>query len=222
MNSFFKFRHYYLFKYFNKSLSILISVLIILILTFSFGNVKKKRGYELFVEFNSAYGLKKGTNVNLRGVTVGYVYDISIQPNKVVVLIHINSLAILIPRNSLIEANQVGLFNDIVIDITSLDNFNYINYKSINPISSQCLKSSFMCSNFYVKGYKGLNYDDLIRATTRISQRFDDPRFFNLFYILLQNSVNISDEVISFISYMSCFFSSLTDLTFLVLLKYFL
>nr|ARW68659.1 hypothetical protein [Palisada sp.] len=222
MNSLFQFRNYYLFKNFNKVLSTTIFILTITILVFSFGNFKKKTGYEFFVEFNSAYGLKKGTNVNLRGVTIGYICNISVKLDKVVVLMHINSLDILIPRNSLIEANQVGLFNDIIVDITPKDNLLPKSYNSIIPTSSKCLGSSFICSDFYVRGYKGLNYDDLVRATTRISQRFDDPRFFNLFYVLLQNSIDISTEIISMISHISHVFFYLTDLTILILFRYFI
>ena len=35
-----------------------------------------------------------------------------------------------------------------------------------------------------------------MRATTRISQRFDDPRFFNLFYIFLHNGIELSDNIV--------------------------
>ena len=205
MSSLFKLSNYYVFKYLSKFLSTMIVVLTIVILFLSFGNFKKK-GYEFFIEFSSAYGLKKGTNVNFKGVTVGSVYNISVKPNKVVLLIHVNSSNILIPKNSLIEANQVGLFNDVVIDITLFDNFYSIESQYVNPSSIQCLRSSFICSDFYVKGYKGLNYDDLVRATTRISQRFDDPRFFNLFYILLQNSIDISSEIAYLVNYTSYLF----------------
>lgn len=149
------------------------------------------------------------------------MYNISVKPNKVVVLVHINSSDILIPKYSLIEANQVGLFNDVVIDITLVDTFYSIKYRYINPSSVQCLPSSFICSNFYVKGYKGLNYDDLVRATTRISQRFDDPRFFNLFYILLQNSIDISSEILYLINYTSDLFFYLANLFILLVLRYF-
>jgi len=53
-----------------------------------------------------------------------------------------------------------------------------------------------LCNNYYLQGNRGLNYDDLVRAATRISQRFDDPRFFSLFYIFLQNTIDISDDII--------------------------
>lgn len=121
----------------------------------------------------------------------------------------------------MIEVNQVGLFNDIVIDVTSIYKLVDIQSDVVNPTSLDCLESYFMCSNFYVRGYKGLNYDDLVRATTRIAQRFDDPRFFNLLYILLQNSLDISNELINIITYTSYIFSYLSESFIWLLFKYF-
>lgn len=99
----------------------------------------------------------------------------------------------------MIETNQTGLFNDTIIDIIPLET---LKYKScgIDVFSSSCLKSNFLCHYHYLKGYRGLNYDDLIRAATRLSQRFDDPRFFSLFYIFLQNNIEISDEILDILS----------------------
>nr|YP_009399667.1 hypothetical protein [Digenea simplex]ARW69486.1 hypothetical protein [Digenea simplex] len=206
----------YLNKLLYKVLNILIFIFFISIVILSLRNFKKKIGYELFVELNNAYGLKKGTNVNFRGVKVGYVSHISIQLNKVVILLRINSANMLIPKKSIIEVNQIGLFNDLVVDITPLIHTE-TTIEGLNALSPDCLMSTFICSDFYVKGYKGLNYDDLVRATTRISQRFDDPRFFHLFYLLLQNGIDISDEFIIFINSLSCL---LTELIPLILYKY--
>ena len=112
----------------------------------------------------------------------------------------------MIPRNSIIEANQIGLFNDRIISITPLRNDTLNDKKRSSKIYNYCNHSLFICPNSYLKGYKGVNYDDLIRATTRISQRFDDPRFFNLFYVLLKNSIGISDELLVLIYKFSNFF----------------
>nr|YP_009398633.1 hypothetical protein [Kuetzingia canaliculata]ARW67819.1 hypothetical protein [Kuetzingia canaliculata] len=190
----------------NKFLSLFLFLLFIIIFIFSLFSLKREAGYNLFIELNHSYGLKVGSNVNFKGVKVGYVDRISIQLNKVILLTHINSSDLLIPKQSFIEANQVGLFNDVIIDINpSKKIFNEFTQFS-NVFSKDCLNSSFICANFYVKGYKGLNYDDLVRSTTRISQRFDDPRFFNLFYLFLQNTIDISDEIVFLVYYMSYFF----------------
>nr|YP_010170922.1 hypothetical protein K8K75_pgp144 [Chondria tumulosa]QSD57063.1 hypothetical protein [Chondria tumulosa] len=210
--------YYYFINYFKRVLKIIITILFVTLFILSLKS-SKKHGYNIFVEFNNAYRVKKGTNVNLHGVLIGYVDNVSIKSNKVIVLLRINSLNTLIPRNSIIEANQIGLFNDIVIDINPQVNTKHSN--QISPISVKCLNSTFICSDFYLKGYKGLNYDDLVRATTRITQRFDDPRFFSLLYLLLQNSIDISDEVFSLTQYISYIIYLLSDNIVFVLFKYF-
>lgn len=145
------------------------------------------------------HGIKKGTQIYFRGVYIGSIKNIYMKVNSVVVVAHINSLNILIPKNSLIETNQTGLFNDTMIDIVPLKKVKS-KISDINVYSVSCLESNFLCNYHYIKGYRGLNYDDLIRAATRISQRFDDPRFFSLFYIFLQNNIDISDEILDILS----------------------
>ena len=144
---------------------------------------------------------------------IGYVSRISIHLNKVVVLLNIKSSRIEIPCNSLFEANQIGLFNDIVINITPLEHITYHSYTCT-------ALSSFIYPNSYIHGYKGINYDDLIRATTRISQRFDDPRFFNLLYLLIQNTVNVSDELLNIFYSSSNFSYLLFEFLPLIFFKY--
>jgi len=118
--------------------------------------------------------------------------------DSIVVLVRIQSSSFLIPKKSIVEINQTGLFNNTIIDIIPFEKLNvdFVKIKKINLFNKSCLSSKFLCNDFYLKGNRGLNYDDLVRATTRISQRFDDPRFFSLFYIFLQNTIDISDDII--------------------------
>nr|YP_010619622.1 hypothetical protein PN023_pgp142 [Tayloriella tenebrosa]WAX03635.1 hypothetical protein [Tayloriella tenebrosa] len=203
-----------------KYLSILMLILCITIFTFSFIGLKQNRGYLLFIEFNDAYGLKEGTSVNLRGVKVGFVSRVTVHLNKVVVLLNINTQNTIIHKNSLFEATQVGLFNDIVVTITPLGHIKSSNLISTLILSRDCKSLSAICPNSYIKGYKGINYDDLIRATTRISQRFDDPRFFNLLYLLLKNIINISDELLFLINNSSALIYLYFELMSLMILKF--
>lgn len=217
INASYKYYSKHIKRYIKKKLCVFI-IIFFFILSFILLTSLKISGYNVFVEFNNAHRIKRGTNVNLRGVLVGYVDTITIKSNRVVILIHINSSNTLIPRNSLIEANQIGLFNDISIDITPLGSFQ--DNWNISPNSIACINSSFVCSNFYLRGYKGLNYDDLVRATTRISQRFDDPRFFSLFYLLLNNLFDISDEILCCVYSFSGFSYLLRDLFSVFFLSY--
>ncbi len=214
MKNFTKLNNRYL-KYFAN---LLVIILLLFTLFMSLFSLRQNKSYTLFVEFNNAYGLKIGTSVNYKGVKIGYINKINICSNKVIVLVTIRNLSVTLPQGSLFEANQIGLFNDRVIDITPMHNYyscaldkncsNYIGYqKYIKP-------------NSYVKGYKGINYDDLIRATTRISQRFDDPRFFNLFYLLLQNSTQISNDLLFVADILSSFIFCISNAVRVSVLKF--
>nr|YP_010502316.1 uncharacterized protein Ycf22 [Grateloupia turuturu]QHD45185.1 Ycf22 [Grateloupia turuturu]UXC96729.1 uncharacterized protein Ycf22 [Grateloupia turuturu] len=131
----------------------------------------------------------------MRGINIGYVKNIKMNFNSVLVLVHVKSNNILIPKNAIIETSQTGLLNDAVIDILPLETIFIENMRDFDVFSNVCLESKFLCNLSYIYGERGLNYDDLIRAATRISQRFDDPRFFNLLYIFLQNSLEISEDI---------------------------
>ena len=133
----------------------------------------------------------------MRGVNIGYIQSLKINPNSVLVSVYITSSDILIPKNSIIETNQTSLFNNTIIDIIPLEQKSIQHWKKINVFHQDCYQSKVLCNHQYIVGERGLNYDDLIRATTRIAQRFDDPRLFRLFYFFLQNSLELSDDCIN-------------------------
>nr|UAD84325.1 hypothetical protein [Agarophyton chilense] len=132
----------------------------------------------------------------MRGINIGYINRIQIQYNYVLVKASINASSILIPKNSLVETTQTGLLNDTVVDITPLENISIQDIKNVNVYTQSCMQSMFLCHFDYIKGERGLNYDDLVRAATRISQRLDDPILFQLTNLFLQNTINISNEFI--------------------------
>nr|YP_009313253.1 Hypothetical protein ycf22 [Dichotomaria marginata]SCW21507.1 Hypothetical protein ycf22 [Dichotomaria marginata] len=154
--------------------------------------------YSIFIELDHSSGIQKGTPLRYRGLNIGTVKEIVNGINSVLALVTINSTKNLIPSNSLIETNQTGLLNEAVIDVIPLETIYIKPNNSFNPLSVECSSKHIICHLSYIQGDRGLNYDDLVRAATRISQRFDDPRFFNLFYIFLQNSVELTDNIIDF------------------------
>nr|YP_009243904.1 hypothetical protein Sdur_094 [Sporolithon durum]AMK96146.1 hypothetical protein Sdur_094 [Sporolithon durum] len=179
--------------------------------------LRNSKHYSFFIEFNSAYGISKGTPVRLRGINIGHIQNIKIQVNSVLTLAKINSSSIYIPKNSIIETNQTGLLNETIIDIIPLDPIYKIQELNLDPLSRTCNNYNIICNSMYMEGDRGLNYDDLIRATTRISQRFDDPSFFNLLYIFLQNSIEISDNALE----VTMSLSELISLAYICLQKFF-
>lgn len=136
----------------------------------------------------------------MRGVNIGYIQSLKINLNSVLVTAYINSTNILIPKKSVIETNQTSLFNNTIIDITPLIIYDKLDSQLVNVLDKKCYSSAFLCNYQYVVGHRGLNYDDLIRATTRIVQRFDDPRLFSFFYFFLYNGLETFDELPTIIS----------------------
>ena len=180
----------------KKNFLLLLTILGIITMSFIVNKKFLNKSYSIFIEFDNAHGIRPGTVLRLRGLSIGGIISIKLHVNTVVVLAKINSSLNPIPRNVLIETNQTGLLNEAVIDIFPLENIEILNKQFIDPLSSKCLNSKIICNLSHLKGNRGLNYDDLVRATTRISQRFDDPRFFNLFYIFLHNGIELSDNIV--------------------------
>lgn len=207
------------YKYLKVLLSLTLLIFFIPLFIVPFTCFKNK-GYQLFVEFSDAYGLKEGVCVTYKGVKVGSVSRIKVYLDKVVILLHITSSKTLVPFNSTFEANQIGLFNDIVISITPNHNLFSKKGSLLKSSRKNYYSSKFLPPNSYIKGYKGISYDDLLRSTTRISQRFDDPRFFSLFYLLLENSTQISDEALLLVYNLSVTFNLVTESIAIVLSRY--
>jgi phospholipid/cholesterol/gamma-HCH transport system substrate-binding protein len=180
----------------KKNFLLFLIIFGIIMMSFIINKKFLNKSYSIFIEFDNAHGIKPGTVLRLRGLSIGRIVSIKLHVNTVVVLAKINSSLNPIPRNVLIETNQTGLLNEAVIDIFPLENIEIFNKQFIDPLSSKCLNSKIICNLSHLKGNRGLNYDDLVRATTRISQRFDDPRFFNLFYIFLHNGIELSDNIV--------------------------
>ena len=157
----------------------------------------KNLKYSFFIEFDNANGMMVGTPVKLRGIQIGTIQNLQLKSNCVLALAEIYSHKTMITKDSIFETTQTGLLNDTVIDIIPLKNLQ--GYLNTSPISLSCNSSKIICNNTYILGDRGLNYDDLVRSTTRISQRFDDPGFFYLFYMFLTSSVEVAEGVSTFL-----------------------
>lgn len=174
-------------------------MLIQLLCRFLFGS----SSYSFFIEFSDASGIQVGTPIRMRGICIGFVQSVKLKFNSVLVIVKMESGKVVIPACSLIETTQTGLLNEPVIDVIPFSNLVVNDSPEYSPLSSLCNSSVIICNNAYVIGDRGLNYDDLIRSATRISQRFDDPRFFNIFYVFLQTGIEATDiamELLRFIA----------------------
>lgn len=173
---------------------LLIFIFSLFLLQFLYFLRLKNSKYSFFIEFNHANGITLGTPIRMRGINIGHIQNMRLKIDCILVIAKINSNKIIISKDSIIETTQTGLLNESVIDIIPVKRFDkYLNH---SPSSSSCDSSIIICNNAYMLGDRGLNYDDLVRSTTRISQRFDDPRFFYLSYLFLQNSIELTDSLL--------------------------
>jgi phospholipid/cholesterol/gamma-HCH transport system substrate-binding protein len=97
------------------------------------------KSYSIFIEFNNAHGIRPGTILRLRGLSIGRIVSIKLQINTILVLAKINSSLHLISRNVLIETNQTGLLNEAVIDIFPLEDIK-ITSNQLNAIYPMSLE----------------------------------------------------------------------------------
>ena len=171
-------------------------LVIVFILSFISFHKKTNKKYAFFIEFNDANGIVIGTPIRMRGIAIGFINNIQLKVNSVLVSATINSDKTFISKNSIIETSQTGLLNESVVDIIPLEVLENSVYHT--PLSSACDSSSIICNNMYLSGERGLNYDDLVRATTRISQRFDDPSFFYMFCNFLEQSIELAESFFIF------------------------
>ena len=74
--------------------------------------------YQFTISFPVAYGLSIGTPVRIRGVNVGSVVGIKPGMDAVDTMVEVKDEAFVVPRDALVEINQLGLIAETMIDIT--------------------------------------------------------------------------------------------------------
>ncbi|MBN2245011.1 MAG: MCE family protein [Candidatus Aminicenantes bacterium] len=80
------------------------------------GALFKKSGYPLLVDFKTAAGLEKGTQVRMAGVKIGYVQDIRLRGIQAEALLNITP-SVLVPEKSLATMASLGLLGEKYIEI---------------------------------------------------------------------------------------------------------
>ena len=134
-------------------------------------NFNKMRSYQAFVEFPFACGIQVGTQVRVRGVKVGNV--LSVRPNleRVEVLVEMDDDGIVIPRNSLVEANQSGLIAETIIDITPEVPIPDAQW---GPLDSGCEGEGLVvCDRGKIVGVPGVSMDELVGICTKLAREMD-------------------------------------------------
>lgn len=152
------------------------------------------RSYQVLVDFENVAGMQPGAPVRYRGVQVGRIVAVRAGSASVEVEIEIVSSDLLIPRSSIVEANQVGLIGETSIDITpdiSLPE----GVLSGDPLDPNCNPSAILCDGTRLVGTVGVSYDAMIRSTTEIANLLTESGFFDEVRTLTRNSADAAESV---------------------------
>ncbi|MGB5960787.1 MAG: MlaD family protein [Coleofasciculaceae cyanobacterium] len=149
----------------------------------AFGN----RNYKFILNFTDVAGMKAGASVRYRGVAVGKISQVKAATNGVDATVEITPADLLIPRNSLFEANQSGLIGETSIDITPLKPLPS-SAQSLNPLASNCNPELIICNNNRLNGNIGVSFYELLRNSIRLSNAYSDPAFITNINTLTKNA----------------------------------
>lgn len=130
-----------------------------------------RTGYQAVMEFPQACGIIVGTPVRIRGVPVGTVMNVRPSLERVDVLIEVRDSSTVIPRNSVIEANQSGLIAEPLVDVTP--QLPIPEYKA-GPLDEECEEEGkILCSQGRIQGQPGVSVDDMVYIATKLARQMD-------------------------------------------------
>ena len=149
--------------------------------------------YRAIIEFANAGGMQKGSVVRFRGVKVGTITKVQPGTNAIDVEIQINSPDLIIPSNSLIEANQSGLISENIIEITPKG---YLPGKlSAKPLDKDCNSSLIICNGSRLRGTIGISVDELMRQSTIFAAQYSNEKFYKNVNRTLETSANAAANI---------------------------
>jgi phospholipid/cholesterol/gamma-HCH transport system substrate-binding protein len=135
-----------------------------------------RRSYRIVVEFANADGLRLGSPVLFRGVSVGKVAEIRAESNSVAVSLDIEDPDLRIPRNSSAEVDRTGLIGEGSLAIRPNDN-QLVPTTGPGPSERGCDTQVLICHGERIIGSPPINYGSLIRAIVKIADLITDPTF---------------------------------------------
>jgi len=162
--------------------------------------------YQMTVELPQACGVTIGTPVRIRGVQVGQVLNVRPSLERVDVLCEMDDVSSVVPRNSVVEANQSGLIAEPLLDITPQLP---LPVWAAGPADAGCFEEgSLVCAGGRIEGTPGVALDDLVYIMTRLARQMEEDGFDKVFAAaeeatalmkeaspLLQQSIDLVGEV---------------------------
>lgn len=134
-----------------------------------------RRSYALEVELPDTLGLNVGSPVRFRGVKVGEVTALEAQTNGALLTVDIQSVTLLIPRDSQVEASESGFIGQVALEFRPQANTQPISVTDeLTPFEPNCDRTLILCNGDRLGGQVGANFDDLIRATTTLATQLGE------------------------------------------------
>jgi len=131
------------------------------------------------VTFPQASGITVGTPVRIRGVRIGSAIKVKPKLEAVEVQIEVHDKGVVIPMNSVVEANQSGLIAEPFIDITPQVPIPQYQH---GPLENDCSEEGLIaCNGGTVQGEQGVCLDDLVYICTKLARQFDQQGVNSMF-----------------------------------------
>lgn len=164
------------------------------------GQLFAGKTYTLEVELQSAPGLAAGTSVRYRGINIGRVRDIKVEPTGIVAILRIND--VIIPRNTVPEIRQAGFIGQSYLDFPAPEETIAFPEK-ITAFAPQCDPKLIYCNGDRLVGGTGQGLDDFIRTANRFTSALESSGIIenaNTLFTSANRTLDTADESLSKVS----------------------
>jgi phospholipid/cholesterol/gamma-HCH transport system substrate-binding protein len=152
------------------------------------------RSFTVTADFDKINGVQAGSQVRYRGLSVGRISQITPGPNGVQVKMELSPADLIIPSNSELTVNQVGLLGETVLDLVPRKPLPEGAIAS-KPLESGCDRGVILCNNSRIRGALGISTDELLRATIRFADVYSSPQFIGNINQLTKSSSDAATEI---------------------------
>ena len=151
--------------------------------------------YEIEVNFQDANGLREGAGVFYRGFEVGKVVSVQSGANGIDVTVEITQPDLVIPSDTIIEANQGGLIGDTTLDLVPQTDVDFDSL-SMDPMDlKNCDSDLVICNGDRFTGIVGSSFNELVRTTTNLGQVYGEELFAENANDALANTALAAQEI---------------------------
>lgn len=161
------------------------------------GQLFAGKTYTLEVELKSAPGLAAGTSVRYRGINVGRVVDLKIEPAGIIAILRIDD--VIIPRNTVPEIRQAGFIGQSYLDFPAPEEALALP-ETISAFAPQCDPKLIYCNGDRLVGATGQGLDDFIRTANRFTAALESSGIIdnaNTLFTSANRTLDTADESLS-------------------------